>query len=274
LLVEEGDPNIANGIPRIPGYELLEPIGAGSMGIIYRARQLQPPRLVAIKVLIRLATDQTATLTRRYERESKLMASLHHPNVVAMFDCGKLFGAYYLVMEYVAGSTLRTHMKPEEPWRASRAAAVLDTVARALSYIHDQGVLHLDLKPENILCDEAGTIKITDFGLALLQIDAKTLAELGTAQGTADYCAPEQRFGLPVDARSDLYSLATVAYELLTGRLPGRVYLPCAPGRPELSARVDEVLERGLARDPEERYASVSDFRSDLAAALQPYGNE
>jgi serine/threonine protein kinase len=260
----------ADEVPTIPGYELLGPLGEGSMGSVYRARQLDPPRMVAIKFLHRLASDQSAILSRRYLRESQLMASLNHPNIVAMYDCGKRLGSFYLVMEHVAGMTLRSLLKAGVPWPPAEAARVVDAVAQALSYIHGQGILHLDLKPENILRDERdGAIKITDFGLSLLQIDARLMAEAGGAQGTIDYCAPEQRFGLPVDARSDLFSLATVAYELLTGQLPGRVYLPCAPRYPQISARADDVLKNGLARDPDDRYPNVEAFRHDLLAALR-----
>jgi serine/threonine-protein kinase len=115
-------------------------------------------------------------------------------------------------------------MQPGRAWRAAQTLPVLDAIARALAYIHAQGILHLDLKPENVLCSKAGAIKVTDFGLALEQVDARTLSVLGLEQGTLDYCSPEQRHGLPFDQRSDVFSLATLAYELLTGRLPGRMY--------------------------------------------------
>jgi serine/threonine-protein kinase len=118
----------ADEVPPIPGYELVDWIGAGSMGVVFRARQLQPSRIVAIKYLLRLPTDHSAILSRRYQRESQLMASLSHPNVVAMYDCGKLLGQFYLIMEYVAGSTLRTRMKPGEPWSTSQAALVVNAV--------------------------------------------------------------------------------------------------------------------------------------------------
>src|SRR5262249_25650924 len=150
-----------------------------------------------------------------------LMASLNHPNVVKIHDCGQIQGRYYMVMEYVSGPPLRTLMKPGEPWPTAKAGPMLDTIARALSYIHDQGILHLDLKPENVLCVPGDGVKITDFGLALRRVDAWTLSDLGVVQGTIDYCPPEQRYGLPIDQRSDLFSLATLAYELFTGTLPG-----------------------------------------------------
>jgi serine/threonine-protein kinase len=171
-------------------------------------------------------------------------------------------------MEYVSGPALRAQLTPDRPWPIPRALAVLDRIARALSYIHDQGILHLDLKPENVLCMPDGGIKITDFGLALRRVDARTLSEMGLAQGTIDYSSPEQRYGLPIDQRSDLFSLAVLAYELFTGHLPGRVFVSACQSNAELPAAADPVLRQGLARDPDERYATVEEFRRDLAAAL------
>src|SRR5262249_28726407 len=145
---------------------------------------------------------------------------------------GQIDGRYFLVMEYVSGPPLRSLMKPGQPWPVAQVAPLLDRIAQALSYIHDQGILHLDLKPENVLCVGDGHVKITDFGLALRRVDAWTLSDLGVVQGTIDYCSPEQRYGLPIDQRSDLFSLAVLAYELLTGTIPGRVYFPASERNP------------------------------------------
>jgi len=128
----------------------------------------------------------------------------------------------------------------------------------------------LDLKPENVLCPPADGIKITDFGIALRRVDALTLSDLGLVQGTIDYCSPEQRYGLPIDQRSDLFSLAVLAYELLTGTIPGRVYFPASQRNTTLPAALDVVLRNGLARDPDERYTVVEEFRRELANALAP----
>jgi serine/threonine protein kinase len=252
----------------IPGYELFEIIGEGGMGRVYRARQLSLGRTVAVKVL--KTEVQQAAPDVAFQRESQLMASLLHPNLVTVYDCGQAAGHYYLVTELVAAPTLRSQMRPGQPWPVARAAEVLDRIAQAISYIHQHGVLHLDLKPENILYTSEGQVKITDFGLARALVDAGALSELGLARGTLEYCPPEQRFGLPTDERSDLFSLAVLAYELLTGQLPGRVYESARALNPQLPAKLDEVLRRALARNPEERPASVAAFRSELLSALRP----
>jgi hypothetical protein len=252
----------------VPGYELLEPVGAGGMGEVYLARQLSLERTVAIKFLNPLPARASAGRAR--QRESRVMAALAHPHVVAVHDCGRVGDRDYLVMEYVRGVTLRARLVPGRPWAPADARAVLDAVADALDYIHDQGILHLDLKPENVLCDEQGRVKVTDFGLAVAEVDAGTLSALGASYHTLDYCPPEQRFGLPVDGRADLFALAVIAYELLTGRLPGRVYVPASRVRPGVPAALDEVLRRALQRDPEDRHASVAEFRRELARALAP----
>ncbi len=268
--------------PQVPGYALLEKLGEGGTGTVYRAIETASARTVAVKVLNPVPHGPFPV--RAFLRESHLMAGLSHPGVVAIHDGGEIDGRPYLVMEYVHGPTLRALLQPERPWPAPAAAALLDAIARALGYIHAQGILHLDLKPENVLLSGRGqspgvalpgpesalTPKITDFGLALPCVNACTLSELGLAQGSLDYCSPEQRYGLPADVRADLFSLATLAYEVLTGRLPGRVFIPATRRNPSLPAAVDEVLARGLARDPAERHGSAEEFRLHLNRTLLP----
>ena len=259
-------PTPVAGRPAIPGYEVLEPIGEGGMGAVYRAVQLSLQRPVAIKLLNPPADGPPADGSG-LRREPQFMAALSHPHIVAIHDCGQIDGRAFLVMEYVAGSNLRARMRPGRPWPAAQALAVLDAVARALSYIHERGILHLDLKPENVLCDAEGRVKITDFGLA--QACGGSPARPAPSGGTCDYCAPEQRFGLGVDERSDLFALAALAYELLTGRPPGRMYIPASRRNPRLPRTVDGVLRRGLARDPDERYPTVEAFRRDLMSVFE-----
>jgi hypothetical protein len=244
----------------------LEQVGEGGRGTVYRARQVSLDRTVAVKILRPDLPEQGFAVA--FEREGRLMAALAHPNLVTIYDSGKADGHNYLVTEFVPGSTLRSRMTPGQPWSIHQALALLDSIARALTYIHEHAILHLDLKPENILFTPNGEIKIADFGLALPRIDARELSALGMAQGTFDYCSPEQRFGLPTDERSDLFSLGVIAHELLTGRLPGRVYESARQLNSRLPLSLDKVLSRSLARDPNERYAGVEEFRRDLAAQL------
>ena len=170
----------------IPGYELLELVGEGGTGRVYRARQLSLQRIVAIKVF---PLSSGLGPPAAFERETRLLASLTHPNLVTVFDCGEVNGHHFIVTEFVEGSTLRPLIAPGKPWPLDRAIYVLDRLASALTYIHAKGVLHLDLKPENILCDAAGEPKIADFGLALPAADAPAVVERGETKGTPDYCA-------------------------------------------------------------------------------------
>jgi hypothetical protein len=255
-------------MPGIPGLELQEKIGEGGMGVVYRAIHLNLQRSVAVKILCAPADEGAAVPA--WQRESRLMASLAHPNVVTIYDAGQIDGHNYLVLEYMAGGSLRSRMTPGRPWPLADAVLVLDRIAQALCHIHEQGVLHLDLTPENVLYTPDGQIKITDFGLSVPNADTKGLLQGQCFQGTIDYSAPEQRFGLALDARCDVFSLATLAYELLSARLPGRVYVPVSQHRRRLPAALDDVLRRGLARDPNDRYESMGQFRQALVDACRP----
>ncbi len=251
------------GPPRVPGLELLDKIGEGGTGVVYRAVNRNLDRTVAVKVL-------RADGAPGWLRESRLTAALAHPNVVGIHDAGATDGNHYLVLEFMAGGSLRGRMTPGRPWPPADAVALVAAVAGALDHIHRRGVLHLDLKPENILFGADDGVKVSDFGLAIPEEDAGDLLGGLSYPGTADYAAPERRSGLAPDARYDVFSLATLAYELLTGRLPGRAYVPATARNPGLPPAVDAVLRRGLAREPEDRYASVAEFRDALAAACGP----
>jgi serine/threonine protein kinase len=258
------------GLPEIslavPGYRLQHLIGAGGMGEVHRATQLSLERPVAIKFLHLQGNDQSRLSA--FQRESRLMAALAHPHVVTIHDCGHFGNHYYLVMEYVDGSTLRARMTPGRSMTFAEAVRIIDAIAQGLAYIHARGFLHLDLKPENVLSTRDGAVKITDFGLAAPRDRRSPAAYAYGSKGTIDYCAPEQRHSLPVDQRSDIYSLGTITYELLTGELPSRVYVRASERNPALPAALDPVLARALARDIDDRYSSVEEFRRELANAV------
>jgi serine/threonine-protein kinase len=258
----------SNPLPEIPGFTLRKKLGEGGMGEVYLAEQHADGRVVAVKLL----APPTAGREPSLPTESRLLASSAHPHVVAVLGGGICGGRPYLVIEYVAGTNLRSLLPPGEPWPVERALPLLDAVAAALEHIHARGILHLDLKPDNILCGHDGAVKVTDFGLARPVRQADAFAPLGSAKGTLDYSAPEQLHGLPVGPRTDLFALATLAYEVLTGRLPGRVYVPAGRRNPRLPAALDPVLERGLARAVENRPDSVEAFRAGLTAALRAGG--
>ncbi len=257
-----GPHTLSDSPPSIPGLELQEKLGEGGMSVVYKAVHHNLQRTVAVKV-VRAITDDEASVAA-WLRESRLMASLDHPHVVKIHDAGQVEGHDYLVIEYMAGGSLRKRMRPGRPMPFADVAQLLDHISEALIHIHEQGILHLDLKPENILYTENGQVKIADFGLSVPHDDANVVKD-GRFQGTFGYCAPESRAGFGVDARYDVFSLAALAYELFTGRIPGRVYVPAARRNRRLPDAIDGVLQRGLARDPSERFESVADFRNALA---------
>ena len=217
-----------------PQLEILELVGQGGMGIVYKARQRSLDRLVALKILP-LDTAGDPAFEERFVRESRTLAQLTHPNIVTVYDSGKAGGFFYLVMEYVDGVNLRNAIATRALTPAD-ALAVVRQVCDALQYAHDAGIVHRDIKPENILLDGRGRVKIADFGLAkLLGRTPIEISLTATHQvlGTLRYMAPEQiERPMSVDHRADIYSLGVVLYELLTGELPlGRFALPSERGR-------------------------------------------
>jgi len=250
----------------IPGYRIEALLHQGNTATVYKAVQTALDRPVAIKVLHAGAQSSSGNgEPEPWKQEAVVRARLSHPNIVSVYDAGECGEARYFVMEYVAGHSLRASMQRGKPWRIGLALPVLQAVTEALEYIHARGLLHLDLKPENVLLSETGQPKVTDFGIS--QLVGQNPADTAV-WGTSDYCAPEQRYGLGVDRRADVFSLAALAYELLTGYVPGRVYVPATQRNRLLPAGVDKVLARGLARDKEERYETALAFYQDLSQAL------
>lgn len=253
--------------PEIPGYVLHELVGRGGMGEVWRATQSSLGRTVAVK-LLREELSRDASFAARFEQEAAALAALAHPNVVQAIDRGNASGTLYFVMEFVPGRSLRDELdRGRLP--PARALRVITDVCRALEAAHGRGVVHRDIKPENVLVDDAGHVKVADFGLAGFLGGSRGPQLTGTAvgMGTAHYMAPEQRRDArAVDGRADLYALGVMAYELLVGELPvGRFPLPSAVV-PGVDSRVDALVERCLAPDPAGRPASAAEVRGALEA--------
>jgi predicted Ser/Thr protein kinase len=258
------------------GLEVLELVGQGGMGVVYKARQIELGRIVALKILSpRLAADPE--FARRFTREAQALASLDHPNIVRVHDVGREGDLCFLVMEFVDGATLRD-LLVQRRLPADQALRLVPQLCEALEYAHSRGVIHRDIKPENILVSRAGVAKVADFGLAKIvpgadAVAVSSLTQTNVVMGTVNYMAPEQREGRKeADHRADIYSLGVVFYELLTGELPvGRFDLPSR--RTAVDARLDEVVLRALEKDPGRRYQRASELGKDverLAGAAPP----
>ncbi|HWE38257.1 MAG TPA: serine/threonine-protein kinase [Isosphaeraceae bacterium] len=252
----------------IPGFELLEPIGRGGMGEVYRARQVALNRVVAVKFLALDQANDPAKQVERFRREAELMAQVSHPNIVSVYDFGVADGRPYLVMEYVDGGDLRRRLLKQCPLRPEHVREIVGPVARALGYLHRMGILHRDLKPENILLHDEDNPKVTDFGIAVLHAEAASLTRASRAAGTLGYIAPEQHYGLKVDERADQFAMASIAYEMLTGHLPLGVVRPPSAHNRRLSTQVDEVLLRALAEEAADRFPGMAEFAEALERAL------
>jgi eukaryotic-like serine/threonine-protein kinase len=260
-------------------YQIEATLGEGGMARVYRGTDGVLGRPVAIKVLAdRYANDDT--FVTRFRREAQAAAALNHPNVVSVFDTGDDGQAHYIVMEYVPGQTLADVLKREGPLDPDRAARIAEDVATALQAAHERGLVHRDVKPGNVMIDPEGRTKVMDFGIARAAAN-DTLTQTGAVLGTAAYLSPEQARGDAVDARSDIYSLGCVLYEMLTGRPPFTGDSPVAiayahvndqPDSPTAHRRgvppeLEAVTMRALAKDPDDRYPSAEAFRAAIAAA-------
>ena len=265
-LHREGHPDPLVG-KQIGGYRLDRLIASGGMGRVYQGMQMSLDRAVAVKVLPAELADKPE-LVSRFRREISMLSALNHPHIVSILDggFGEELGLYYYVMEYVEGVTLREIIE-DRTLSASEALALVPPICDALTYAHSQGVIHRDIKPANLLLDRNGHVKIADFGLSRLLEEAdgrERITQTHQLMGTLEYMAPEQREGAKkVDHRADIYSLGVVIYEMLTGELPiGRFDPPSR--KVQVDVRLDEVVLRVLAKDPERRYQQASDVAVDV----------
>ncbi|HEY5843596.1 MAG TPA: Stk1 family PASTA domain-containing Ser/Thr kinase [Mycobacterium sp.] len=262
-------------------YELGEILGFGGMSEVHKARDTRLHRDVAVKVLrADLARDPSFYL--RFRREAQNAAALNHPAIVAVYDTGEADTAAgplpYIVMEYVEGVTLRDIVHTEGPLPPRRALEIIADACQALNFSHNHGIIHRDVKPANIMISKNNAVKVMDFGIARALADSHSVTQTAAVIGTAQYLSPEQARGEPVDARSDVYSLGCVLYEILTGEPPflGDTPLavayqhvredPVAPSKRHsgISPELDAVVLKALAKNPDNRYQTAAEMRSDL----------
>jgi serine/threonine-protein kinase len=259
-------------------YEIVRHLARGGMAEVYLAHDQLLDRRVALKVLFpEFARDPA--FVQRFRREAQAAANLNHPNIVAVFDWGEEDGTYFIVMEYVEGRSLREAIQADGPLYPNLAADLASDIAGALGYAHRNGVVHRDVKPGNILLTPQGQVKVTDFGIARAAGTNENLTQTGSVMGTATYFSPEQAQGLPVDARSDVYSLGIVLYEMVCAVPPFAGESPISVAykhvreeaprpsvvNPDVPASLENIILTAMAKSPDARYASADDMRADLA---------
>jgi tRNA A-37 threonylcarbamoyl transferase component Bud32 len=256
-------PSVEQMATLFPQLEIIELLGQGGMGAVYKARQPRLNRFVALKILSP-EKQNDPQFAERFEREARALAWLNHPNIVTVYDFGETQGNYYLLMEFVDGMTLRRLLQARR-LASAEALAIVPQICEALQYAHDQGIIHRDLKPENILLDKKGQVKIADFGIAkLLDQEPQSISLTGAADvvGTPHYMAPEQiEKPQTVDHRADIYSLGVVFYEMLTGELPLGNFQPPSQ-KVQIDVRFDEVVLHALEKEPERRYQEASQVKT------------
>lgn len=272
----------AGELPAIAGYRIMEKLGEGGMGTVWRAEQLSTHREVALKIM-RVHTFGSSRVLERFEREVDLAARLEHPNIARVYDSGLHQGLYYYVMELVEGKTLNRYVE-EKALSPKEVVRIIKMVAEAIHFAHQRRVIHRDLKPGNILVTDEGRPYVLDFGLAKpteKEQHSHTVSLQGEVLGTLNYMAPEQLSGHPedIDIRSDIFALGVIAYQLMTGHLPFGDRLPTAelimrlkdhdpflPRMyvPEIDRDLEAIILKALAREPAERYQSVAEFTRDI----------
>jgi serine/threonine protein kinase len=272
------------GGQQIPGFQIIDRLGAGAMATVYKAKQLSLDRLVAVKILP-LKFTSNAQFVERFYAEGRAAAKLNHPNIVQAIDVGKAGEFHYFVMEYVEGKTVFDVLTDKGRYAEKDALSVMIQVARALEHAHAAGFIHRDVKPKNIMITKDGTAKLADMGLARAVSDREAAeAEAGKAFGTPYYISPEQIRGeVNVDYRADIYSFGATLYHMVTGQVPFDAASPSAvmhkhlkaklvPAdhvNPSLSAGIGEVIEVCMSKDRQRRYANTTNMLEDLEAVAR-----
>lgn len=256
-------PTVEEAARLFPNYQVVDVLGRGGMGAVYKAVQKALDRVVAIKLLpLEISIDRD--FADRFVREARTMAKLNHPNIVSVFDFGTTTeGHLYFVMEFVEGTTLH-HLIKSTGLKPAQALELIVSICEALHYAHAEGVVHRDIKPANVLVDTKGRVKVVDFGLA--RVESPTAEQWGQTMtgmvlGTPDYMAPEQKSGSRVDHRADIYSLGVMLYEMLCGQVPQGVFDPPSQRVP-VDERVDQVVIRAMQQEPDRRYPNTAEMKS------------
>lgn len=270
-------------------YEIIKPLGQGAMGVVYEAHDPHINRAVAVKTIRvdQLSTDMAAEFEARFRCETQAGGRLQHPNIIGVYDAGCDQGLAFMVMELVRGGDLRQQLIAGQPQPFVRAMSVMKELLSALSFAHEQGIIHRDVKPANVMLDMRGRVKLGDFGIAQIadvDVDAPQATRMqGSTLGTLKYLSPEQVSGEPVDARADLFAAGVVMYQMLTGTKPFegdsdfavmQAIVQRDPTRPTvlnlgLPVGIDAVLFKALAKDRDDRYASARDFALALRGVTQ-----
>ncbi len=264
-------------------YQIVSRIGSGGMADVYCAQDLQLGRKVALKLLYRrFAEDEE--FVERFRREASSAAGLQHANVVGVYDRGEWDGTYYIAMEYLEGRSLKQLITESGPLAPLAAIDIAEQILKAARFAHRRGVIHRDIKPHNVIIDEEGRAKVTDFGIA--RAGASDMTETGSIMGTAQYLSPEQAQGHAVSARSDLYAIGIVLYEMLAGRVPfdgesavtialkqvSEAPVPPSAYNAAVPAELDAVVLRALEKEPEQRFADADEFIAALEAVRAQIG--
>jgi len=279
---------------RLSHYEILEKLGSGGQGTVYKAKDTRLNRTVVLKVLPKELTANSANF-KRFRREAQLCSQLDHPNICTIYEFNEANGIFFIAMQYIEGKNIR-QLVAGKPLELKSALSIAIQVCDALAYTHSKGIIHRDIKAGNVMVTPEGKVKILDFGLAKLiypeeqpEIEKTEITEVGIPYGTATYAAPEQARGEPADHRADIFSTGVLLYEMLTGvwAFQGKTVMevrhevlygtpkPIAEMRSDpLPPKLQEIIDKALAKDPKDRYQSIIDMRNDLTDVYQEVTGE
>ncbi|MCC6197839.1 MAG: serine/threonine protein kinase, partial [Burkholderiales bacterium] len=267
-------------LTKLGKYEIRKELGRGAMGVVYEAYDPLIERKVALKTIRpdALVGATANEILARFRREAQAAGKLQHPNIVAIFDFGDDQGVWYIAMELVPGKELKSYFESQQRFPTPEIVRIVSQILAALGHAHQQGIVHRDVKPANVFIMQDGTAKVADFGIA--HVESSELTQVGTVLGTPAYMSPEQILGLPIDGRSDLFSVGVILYQFLTGERPfvGNATItmrkvleeePLPPSRfnTQIPGEMDAVVRKALAKKADERFQSAEEFTQALVKA-------